>query len=774
MTQEWWRKVIDYYYHNSNVKSLLHSKNIDEIEQYYTGDINMKPFLGMYKSFKRKMAQQQGQGKDFFESNDVSIQADRIAFQPYPLIPSKVNAAVAISQKIPVEVVCTANDALAMKKRKEDIEFLKNKEKLEEDLQPFASELNLGKVDLGETQHSYAKFSSNPLGFDLDDAEQEKMFADLAYALRAEVAIEQALQTFYDVKKINHIRLLETIDQYKWGVSVNAGFRSSTTGLPDAKYIHPGDMYVPYSELPDYSDNVARFYQARMSIMDMFNMFGHDIKSKEQLEQIINGTDKFNPGYAMANKRERIEEKNFHTAKVDLVWCEVKTIDYVDVVTNPKSRIGYSLISLGNDKDVTINFNSERLYGQNTYSAWWLKGTNYFFQIDKLGFAGREKGREAFQTFSTNIYKSCEKSPVEQSIGQNKIAQIASIKLNFAVLLAKAEGVVIDIKGLRGAMDSLKNENTDYTFQTLIDYALERNIMIIDTQDFDGKNDGQLKPMTPIEGGLKNVIQYLNVINYADQKINQFIGTNDSLTGISSNPDALIGVEKLRIDASVNSMYYITQAIQTQYQNLFNLWGNCIQQAVKDGGAVKKAMINYLGIDDYELLKGLDETPLHELTIKVDFQQRVEEELNYQTQIAIMKQREALSAMEEYLLRGIRNPKQRFAKLAAIENKWNREQERIRQEQNEQQQVLVKAKTDGLIAEAQAQTQGKIQQIYAQGEVDAKIKTLASQLGLTEKQVDILGRKMLQQDRAQTQKEKLMDSIERKAQLKNQEPLNFA
>lgn len=290
LTNEWWKKAVDYYWSNSNVRSLLDGKNIQEIEEYFTGDIDMKPFRGMYKSMKRKWEREQIQKAQGQSRKDIDI--DKIIFQTEPLIPNKVNSAIAIIEKIPLEVVCTANDALAMKKKKEDIDFLKNKAKLEDDLQEFADEMGIGKVDLGSTKHSYTKFSNDPAGFDLSDPEQEKMFADLAYALRVEVANEKALQGIYDLKNIKNIRLLETVNHFKYGVSCNGAFQSSTTGLPDVRYIHPGSVYTQHSELPDYSDNTARFIAERMSVMDMFNMFGNDIKNEQDLWNIINGREK--------------------------------------------------------------------------------------------------------------------------------------------------------------------------------------------------------------------------------------------------------------------------------------------------------------------------------------------------------------------------------------------------------------------------------------------------------------------------------------------------
>ena len=119
LTPAWCKKAKNFYYDHTNNRHLLDGKNIDEIHQYATGDIDMRPFKKMYKSIKDTM---EGPNK-LNTSKDITKQ---MQFEPLPMIPSKINAAISQMQKIPVEIWCRAIDALAIKKKKEDIEFLKN------------------------------------------------------------------------------------------------------------------------------------------------------------------------------------------------------------------------------------------------------------------------------------------------------------------------------------------------------------------------------------------------------------------------------------------------------------------------------------------------------------------------------------------------------------------------------------------------------------------------------------------------------------------------
>ena len=137
--------------------------------------------------------------------------------------------------------------------------------------------MQIGKVDLGSTKHSAIPFSDSPYGLDLNEPDELQVFVDLLYNLSVEAAFETSLEQFQSIKNGLQIKLLEISDHFKYGVSVNMVFESTMTGLPDVKYIFPGALEVPYSKLPDYSDNTHRFMAERMSVLDMFNAFGDEI-----------------------------------------------------------------------------------------------------------------------------------------------------------------------------------------------------------------------------------------------------------------------------------------------------------------------------------------------------------------------------------------------------------------------------------------------------------------------------------------------------------------
>lgn len=760
LTPEFCMAAVNYYFFNSNNVNLLKGKDVKEIEQFSSGDIDMTPFKRMFTSLRKalKDAPKDIDGK-YMGDYVNNIDKTGLSWTPLPLIPQKLNSAIATIQKILIEIQCLAQDGLAMKKKRDDIEFLKNKPLIEDDLQEIADQMQIGKVDIGPTKNGAKNFSEAPMGLDLNDPDEEDVFAKLLYSLNVESANEKALQQIYNLTKAAQVRLLETTDQFKFGVSCHSAFTSSISGLPSVEYIYPGDVDTPPSRLPDYSDNTHRIIHKALTVQEMFNYFGDEICDEDKLNEIVNGKD----GYCQCNKRTNVSEKNWSTFKLQLKLIEVKSIDWVGVMTNPKSRRGVRMFTTDENKC------TGKIWAQNTYRFWWLQNTQYCFGIERLPWTHRTKGLESYQNFSTNIFKSQAKSAVELSIGENKKAQIADIKLEHCLIKSLPSGKYIDLRFLRSALSGLKEENNEWTQEKLINLAFEHNHFIGDTEGFDGKNDGQMKPFMEIPGGLKTEVSgYINTILSADANISKFTGINEQLTGQSPNPDMLVGLQKLLINAGINSLHYSYYAIETQYQCLFNLWASLLQGCIEKGGKTKQAIIDFIGIDDVNLLDGLDETPLHNLTIKVLVIQRELERQRYENELMLLKQKGIISAVDEYLLSGIDNPKERFAYLAIKEKRFMKNEAKKRAEDFANQQQLMAKQGENIVQGKQAEGEQKIKEVYARGDVQAKIIQLSEQLNLTKSQTDALLKLSLQKDRNIAQKDKVISSLREKANLEQQ------
>ena len=761
-TVEWCLDVVNYNLNNCKNYNLLWNKNISEIEGYASGNFDLTPFKKMFKSEQKKIKEIQRQNPNYVNLNDST--AIGIDYTCIDLLSEKINSATAIVQKIPVEVSCVAVDPLAIEKKQSDVNFLKNKPAVEEELQAVADRMNLGKVDLGTTKNSSVEFSDSPFGLDLTNPEELDIFVNLIYSLKVETSFETILQYFYELKKILNIKLLEIKDQLKYGISVNEAFQNDMTGLPDAGYVYPGEMEVPYSRLPDYSDNSHRIRYASLTPLQLFDRFGSEIGSKEDLEFIINAS-KTEGGYCACNNLDKVPYSNFDTFKVYLKYVEVKTVDWIGVKkVNKKSKF----------KTFTTEPSeaTEKIWLQNTIGFWWLVNTKRVFGIHKLPFSKRTKGKESYQNFSTNIYKSQERSAVEQSIGEVKKAQIADIKLQHTVIKSKPDGIYIDLKYLRGALEGLKDESDTWNMNRLLTLAIEQNVVLGDTEGFDGKNEGQFKAVQDLPGGLRAaIVGYMNIIAAANINISRITGVNQQLTGQSANEEGLVGLQKLLINASINSLHYVNEGIEFQIQALLTTWANIIQQAVEEGGKTKEAIINVIGAKKTSIIDGLDDIGLHDIGIFVKIKQREEERQLFRNKLTALELAGVLTASDSFMVNNIQNPKDQWAFIAVKEQQYRKREDIIREQNYENAQNMVKMQGENTIAAKNVEVEGELKKTYAKGEVEANIVQLAGQLGLSQLQLEGLIKKDLQRERNKGNVDKTIVGIEAKSNATQQEAM---
>lgn len=756
LTPEWFHEAINVCWYNSNCRGLLDHKNVSEITGYAVGDYSMLPYRKMFKS-ERNIINNLNKNQDHFLNNpDMPIDG----FVQTPLINVKLNSARALVGKIRLDVEVKAQDPLAIRKKEQDINFILKKPKLEEELNAVAEQMGIDKVDLGTTVHSAERYSDSPYGLDLNEPDELTVFDGLLYNLGVEAGLQSAVEAFSELKNIKQIKDLEIKDQFYYGVSSHFAFESAITGLPDAEYCYPGDVICPYSDLPDYSDNPFRFFRKRPTVLELLN-YSKDI-CENDLWSIMNEPTY---GYCDCNKREKIHQNDFNKFRVELVLCMIKTVDFVGVAPiNKKSRFNYIVTDPEEAQKC-----STKIYAQNTYYAWWLKNTKYYFGIDKLGFSHREQGQESYQSFPLNIFKSQDKSAVELSIGENKKAQIADIKMQHAILMSLPAGRYIDLKFLRGALGGLTDEGTKWTMNDLLTLALERNTLIGDTQDFDEtKNGGQFKPIIDIPGGLKTeIIGYMQVIADANAKISTYTGINENLIG--QKTEELVRNNQAAINAGLTALQYVQDAIAAQYQKLFTNWANVIRQCIERGGKSKQAIVNLIGSKQVNLIDSLEDLPLHTMGIKVQLLQDQNWEARFNQELTKNEINGVIDTIDVYMLEGITSPKQRFGLLAVKIKQWKKRMERQRQEDFANQQAMIRQQGENVQAAVQAKGAMETQKIYAQGDVNAHILQLASQLGIQASQLQFLGKKALQQDRGNDQLDKSLKTLETKQTLKNQE-----
>ncbi len=739
LTDEWCRKVADHVYFHSGCTNLLSYKNTTEIEQYFSGNIDMKPFMRQFKSVKRKLDKIniKNSNNSMQELDNVNLDNINNAFIPLSLITVKVNSAAHLIHKVGFDISVEALDSLADEKRDRDINLLKNRDKIQAIAQDMADQLSQGDIDVGGTENSSMEFKKIPFDLDLDDPMELKIFKDIVYKLQPEASYETILKLIYDIKKIEGVDLLNVYDTLKYGVQTNITYNTSITGIPQTDYVYPGEVYAPKSHYNDFRDTSERYRKWAPTVSIIFNMFSNELGKKENLNDIINGDD----GYCKMNGLEKIKEEDWGSTSVEMIQFFVISIDEISYLENKNGNKRF----VDNETE-----GSKKMYGQNTYTWFWLPKTNHFFGKEKLGWAYRKQGQEAFSVFPLDIYKSQKKSAVEHCIGENKKAQIADIKLMHTIIKSAPPGKYVDAKYVRKATQTLLFEGKTQAEVTLdlLDMIVEDNIMLGDSEGMDGQNEGQFKPFQEIPGGLRSEINgYLTVMQQASANISRYTGINDELAGLNNNPDTLNGARKMNITYGMNAINYAYVARLTQFRNVFGIHAWYVKDAIEKGGIHKKTIEGLIGQDRTKKIADIGNIKDHTFYVRVNLGMREQEQQELQQSINIMEQRGQLSRMQRFIIDQTDNLKEASLLLAAIEHKFKQKEEAKLQEQFAQSQQLQQQRNEGIQGAEQVKAEGKDKNVYVQGDVAAKLMELGSQLSLTEKQMEAVVKQRLQGER---------------------------
>jgi hypothetical protein len=751
-TNDWYTKVAKLVVENGGCSNLLQGKNVPEIENYANGTIPMGSFKKDFRSEVRKNRQTanvNGMFSDFDATDNIFI--------PLPLLPVKLNSAVSLVSEQGLDVSMKAVDETAQQQRKRDLLHLKERPEKQAIIQEMADMLSQGKVDLEGTSHSEVEYKEPPFGLDLNDPSQMKIM-QMIYKLQAEAAYEYAIDKIYSLRRLDAVSELEARDQFKFGISCNNVIINGTTSVPDLQYLYPGYVFVPRSLYPDFRDTPYGYIIHQMTPIDLANNFGSDF-GNVPLRVIINGLDNSTEGsYVGANnKGKKVSEGLFDSFKMEVHEVQFRTIDHFPIKKDENGNYVFS-----KQKE------SENLYKQNTVRFFWLKGTDYIFKKEILGHAYRTTGREAFSSFTWNIYKSQERSAVEHCVGENRAAQMAYIKLLYAIVKAAPNGKFIDMAFIHNAVLMLKldDESAKNKAQELLDMAIEHNIMIGSSIGMDGDGTGQFVPVRDIVGGLKDDINgFLRVMAQASANISRFTGINDEMVGLNSNPDLLNGARKMNIAQGINSINYAFRAKKSNFSAAFNVIAWYIKDAIEAGGIKKKALEDFLGsermgaIDFFGSIKG--HTFFMDVNLGMNQQQRKE----LDESIFRMEEKGILSRLDRFIIDNTKNMKEASLLLATIEDKKMKEAAQMQQAQMQQQAQMNNAKQETLMNVEMVKSKGKQEQLMTQAEMTAKLMQLGSELGASDKQVDAFIKNQLQDKRIESSLEKTDRQAQHKKEL---------
>lgn len=713
---EWVLTCLKDFYQFGGALSMLDGKDVAEIFLYAAGNHDTKFCQDMFKGAEGgRNEQKEGlkqQGYNSIREKVVSLKG--IDFEPLGILQQPLGAAVATLQKGLTYISCRAIDGLATTKREKDLERLRNRPAFEARLQPVKEKLGVA-IDPPGTDHNSKTVDIASLGLDPSKPDELNLYTDLFYKLRPESAIEVALYALSYVTEFKKKIDLERRDHVYFGCSANRSYHSQITGLPSFDYLFPGNVYLPPSDLPDAADVPFKYVLETFDAEKMMNTFG----DQGITEDIVIGV--FEQHWASQGKPVKWSEasEGDKRAGVPVAYFEWKSFDVIRVLsrTTASGRKDNSLVpfSYRLNREEKPGDVIEQKFPQQTHFAYWVPMTDRVLKHGRLEGSFRAPGRESLSPWSINTYRSKVKSDVELCRTIVKDAQRAYTKLQHSLISAKPKGSYIDLKFLRRAAEGLAAVDPSITVTSLLTLWAQDNIMIGDTEDMDGVQDGNFKPFQEVPGGLSSEIgEYLLVIKDCNDRIAKLTGINDALTGQTpGNADQLVGIQKLLLQSSLNSLHYAQKAIKSQTDKVFTCWVPLIQwicDTKNKQTASRKALENIIGSEKLEIITELDNLPLHHFGIEIDDAPNEEQQQELKMELFDLVKNDRLDYSDYYAIKRIFNYKDAQALLAIKEKKKAAEKQQAMMEQlqvaNQRQAMIEQSKLNV----AQITSQGEVQE----------------------------------------------------------------
>lgn len=749
LTDEWMSKMIKNFYYQGGAVSLLFGKDIARILQFATGNHDMSKLKRMYQKNKKKLPESMRGAQGDFNTGNLELD-----YEPLGILVSTLNSAIATITKQTIDVKATAIDTSALKEKRRVKDMLQNRTAIMEDLDDIAAKMGMPAFDIGGIENGL-DYETMPDGFDPESEEDQAAFLKMFYKFGPEAAVEDLLTAYSAIKDIPLYHEMEVRDTFYWGVCSHRTSLNQSTGLPEYIYKHPKDVYVERGcQLPDKSDSPFIYCNEYMTIAEVYSSFGEEIDSEEKLQQLMNLWTK-----ATGVQLPTYGSREWWQSRVWIQYWEFKSIDCLSIRT-VVNRFGQISYDFGKGKQI---------WGQNTYCGYWLPGSPTVFNKHKLATGERKKGQEYISPYSFHIWVSQAKGAAELCIPEVINAQDAYIKLQHCIRKSLPPGRYVDLKYMREAAETLKETKIGMSVERLLELFLVDNFLIGDTEGMTG-NEANQNPFQNIPGGLGNEADgYWKVIEMAKKNIADLTGVNQQVTGQQSNPEGLVGLQKLLINASINSIHYASTAKKAQMQKLYISWASMCIAILKGGGKPKQMLVNLVGPLKADLLEKLDGVILHQYAIIVKVTPREEEKQILQQMAEFALKQNIITGADLYMISEL-PPKDAVMYLFVKEKAKLREVREMEAARNQAMMQVQQQKTQGEMQMVQMEGQIEMQKIQGKGEVDAKLMQLAHQLGLNSEQVKGMVKRDLQDRRAISQLQKSMMTIREQANMKAQNP----
>ena len=646
--------------------------------------------------------------------DELSINGDlsylNLDWKPVPIIPKFVDIVVnGISDRL-YDIKAFSQDPIALEQRTGYIESIV------EDMQTkdFKQEI------FNTTGIDSFNIDKNKIP---ETTEELSLHMQLDYKQSVEIAQEEALKNILDLNKFDLVKKRLNYDLTVLGMACVKNSFNTAEGIK-IEYVDPANIVYSYSESP-YFDDLYYFGEVRrVTITDLKKQFPElteeDVKDLEEKYQSANydqhiyyPEDVKNTNYVNILY---FEYKTFHNQVYKLKETKTgaqKALKKDDQFNPPKDqRARFDRVS----RSIEVLYSGVKIMGHNKMLDWKMceNMTRPKSDITKV--------QMGYNLVAPRVYKGRPESLVSRMTTFADMIQLTHLKLQQVMSRVVPDGVYLDADGL--AELDLGN-GTSYNPQEALNMYFQTGSVIGRSLTQDGDLNAGKVPIRELQssGGNAKIASLIQSYNYYLQMIRDVTGLNEARDGSKPDEMALVGLQKI---AAANSNTATKHVLDASLFLALKTAESCSLRIsdVLEYSNTKNQFINSLGKFNVGTLNEIKELHIHDFGIFLELAPDEEEKQLLENNIQIALQKEQIDLEDVIDVREVKNLKlaNQLLKLRR-RKKFERDQQRARENQQIQAEVNAKSSEAAAAAEIQKQqgvSQSKVQVNQAQLEFDIK------------------------------------------------------
>lgn len=542
---------------------------------------------------------------------------ETVEFRSLGFMETPRNAMVEELLKMPPTIGVKAEDPTAISEKKKDIQILKTKRIIEQDISSTNGQIGLPSFKLDPKNFKGNIEEFDDMGLDANDPDDVSFFSKDFHRLWFEIAAQSVINNVFKLNKFDKEMITDlVIDILAVRATTMQSYVDQITGELKQRYIFPETAYGIWGTANDGHDDVAKGWEDTKTVWEWMQMVGDKFDFEKNWFQLLSAVNYFPNGrkytgfrrngrtYSIAHNHELraaqgiigdeftdVDFNTIYSYKVYVGYVEFSTIEATSTAlfkrgTNPNEKEFDCFVSYNyklKDQKATTEYFTESKYQQQFYKSYFLSTsslTQFIYNWGKVYYQHLEGANDEYASGTLLYYREKGESVMDISRQLIDMGNLAFYKMLFAVHKAKPEEDVIVFEEMLEVTKALKREypqtgtlaaapTLQNIFEQAIQFQQENSTRVRAFPRIDGKAIGQLPPLEGKRNGLDPVAVAMQSVHaWVEALLNRQFGWNPMRSGANPQSRESFDTEQQTLNASFNSTGYIYRMVQKNKEGL--------------------------------------------------------------------------------------------------------------------------------------------------------------------------------------------------------------